>query len=182
MKKRHNKCPSGADSWCSWQRASASGELDSFKHDYKAFPADVLAAIKSIYENFSNDTLLKRCIGGFNQNNNKSFNQLIWKISPKIYHSGSNIVEIAAYIAICIFNEGTSSLLKIFEAMGVNCGPNIHLYAAKKDEERIQKANVRAQASTHKARQRRRQDQLEVLEVADDAEIVIWIRNRFNVS
>ncbi|XP_032673049.1 uncharacterized protein LOC116844962 [Odontomachus brunneus] len=130
----------------------------------------MLAAIKPIYESLSSDTLLERCVGGFNQNNNESFNQLIWKISPKIYHSGSLVVELAAYIVTCIFNEGTSSLLKILQGMGVSCGPNAHLYAAKKDEERIMESNIRAQQSTREARQHRRQMQIENLEAATDAE------------
>ncbi|KMQ83416.1 hypothetical protein RF55_20114 [Lasius niger] len=74
---QHSKCPSGSNSWCSWQRASTSDELASFKHDYKALPKDVLDAIKPIYEDLSSDNLLERCVGGFTQNNNESFNQLI---------------------------------------------------------------------------------------------------------
>lgn len=172
---KHDKCPSGITS-CTpgWQRAFANGELDSFKHDYNALPANVLEAIKPIYENLSCDTLLKRCVGGFTQNNNESFNQLIWKISPKIYHSGSHGVEFAAYVATCIFNEGTVSLLKILQEMEVNCGPNAHLYAAKKDEERIRKADVRTQESTREARLSRKQAQIDVLEAVSDAEGLLY--------
>ncbi|CAH1110581.1 unnamed protein product [Psylliodes chrysocephalus] len=74
----HSMCPK--DSWCSYQRAEASGELTTYTHDYSPLPPDVLEAIKPIYEDFSNDNLLSRCVGGFNQNNNESFNQLVWKI------------------------------------------------------------------------------------------------------
>ncbi|CAK9833177.1 hypothetical protein ANTRET_LOCUS9900 [Anthophora retusa] len=31
-KPQHNKCPSGEDTWCSYQKAKASGTLDSYKH------------------------------------------------------------------------------------------------------------------------------------------------------
>lgn len=114
----HTNCPTGADSWCAWQRAMANGELTSFTHDYQPLPEDVLSAIKPIYEDLSKDTLLKRCVGGFTQNNNESYNQLIWKISPKIVPSGSIIVELAAYIAACVFNEGTEVLLLMVYSMG----------------------------------------------------------------
>ncbi|KYM97486.1 hypothetical protein ALC62_11778, partial [Cyphomyrmex costatus] len=105
---QHDKCPSGIDSWCVWQSASAADTLSSFKHDKLLLSKDILAAIKPIYENLSEDVLLERCLGGFTQNNNESLNQLIWKISPKVLPAGSKIAEIAAYIAACIFNEGTS--------------------------------------------------------------------------
>lgn len=63
----HKKCPSGADSWCEWQKAAAANALDSFKHTYSALPEDVLNAIKPIYEDLSKDALLERCVGGFTQ-------------------------------------------------------------------------------------------------------------------
>ncbi|CAH1107355.1 unnamed protein product [Psylliodes chrysocephalus] len=80
---QHKKCPSGADSWCEWQKAAAVNALDSFKHRYSTLPKDVLDIIKPIYEDLSKDSLLERCVEGFTQNNNESLNQLIWKISPK---------------------------------------------------------------------------------------------------
>lgn len=103
QKLQHEKCPSGADSWCAWQRASATNALSSFKHDYVPLPNDVLSAIKLIYEELSKDALLERCVSGFTQNNNESLNQLIWKITPKTLPAGSKIVEISAFIAACTF-------------------------------------------------------------------------------
>jgi len=69
----------------------------------------------------SKEELLQRCLGGFTQNNNESYNQLVWKISPKIIPSGSIIIELAAYIAACTFNEGSVALLQIMESMGNVC-------------------------------------------------------------
>lgn len=106
---QHEKCPGGANSWCAWQRASATNSLTSFKHDYVPLSTDILSSIKPIYEDLSKETLLERCLGGFTQNNNESINQLIWKISPKIIPAGAKTVEIAAYVASCTFNEGISS-------------------------------------------------------------------------
>lgn len=92
-KPQHGNCPEGPDSWCAWQRASATNTLSSFKHDYTPLPDDVLTAMKPIYEDLtiSKDELLERCVGGFTQNNNESLNQLIWKVTPKILPAGSKI-------------------------------------------------------------------------------------------
>ena len=38
---QHDKCPSGPDSWCPWQRASNMNTLSSFKHDYDPLPSNV---------------------------------------------------------------------------------------------------------------------------------------------
>lgn len=60
-------------------------------------------------------------VGGFNQNNNESFNQLVWKISPISLNSSSTIVEIVTYVAPCVFNECTLTLLIDMNALGINC-------------------------------------------------------------
>ena len=101
---QHEKCPSGDDSWCEWQKAAAADALESFKHSYTALPTGLLEAMKPIYKDLSKDALLQRCLGDFTQNNNESLNQLIWKISPKSVSGTSTIVKIAANVTACTFN------------------------------------------------------------------------------
>ncbi|XP_025153901.1 uncharacterized protein LOC112588386 [Harpegnathos saltator] len=109
--------------------------------------------------------LLERCVGGFTQNNNESLNQLIWKITPKTLPAGSKIVEIAAFIAICTFNEGISTLLTFLHGIDVKLGRNSHEYARKEDTHRILTAEKRAEAGTREARIRLRQAQKDTLDI-----------------
>ncbi|EZA50167.1 hypothetical protein X777_11230 [Ooceraea biroi] len=177
---KHELCPAGAESWCEWQRAYAElpsnqkQKIKSFMHTYDALPTDVLTAIKPIYENLSKQELLDRCVGGFTQNNNESYNQLIWKISPKILPSGSIPIEIAAYVSACVFNEGSKALLQIMQTMGISTGPNAHAFVADEDQEHIATAERRAQANTQEARKRRRQEKIDALEVASAAEGLLY--------
>lgn len=177
---QHKKCPPGADSWCEWQRGYAAlpknekAKITSFKHTYTALPADVLKAIKPIYEDLSKKELLERCVGGFTQNNNESYNQLIWKITPKHLPGGVVPVQIAAYASACLFNEGNISILKILETLGVPCGPNAHAYISQEDESRVTLAEQQAQAATREGRMARRQSQIDVLEAAMDAEGLLY--------
>ncbi|GFU82085.1 uncharacterized protein TNCV_1389881 [Trichonephila clavipes] len=93
------------------QQALATNTLSSYTHDYPTLPADVAEAIYPIYKDFNIVELLEKCIGGFTQNNNESYNSVnIWEKTPKSVPCGSKIVEIAAYIAAGMFNEGTKSL------------------------------------------------------------------------
>lgn len=164
---QHEMCPGGEGSWCTWQQVLATDTLSSYTHDYPALPADVAEAIYPIYENLSNVNLLERCVGGFTQNNNESYNQLIWKISPKIVPCGSKVVEIAAYFAAATYNEGTTSLLHIMSALGLSLGTAAHDYAQKEDEERVMISDARALGSTREERMARRQHQLDLLEAKD---------------
>ncbi|GBO98539.1 hypothetical protein EVAR_1040_1 [Eumeta japonica] len=70
----------------------------------------------------------------FTQNNNESINHIIWKIAPKEVHSALKIVEIAANIAACIFNEGVRSILQI---LGVKTGRNALCWAESVHTQRI---------------------------------------------
>ena len=162
---QHQKCPSGKDSWCEWQKAAAANKLNSFKHSYNALPNDVLEAIKPIYEDLSKDALLERCLGGFTQNNNESLNQLIWKITPKTLSGTSDLVEIAANVAACTFNEGNYALLTFLQDMGIKTGTSCHAWARTQDKDRISKAGKKAANETKEGRIRRRQGQKDALDI-----------------
>ncbi|XP_011861628.1 PREDICTED: uncharacterized protein LOC105558524 [Vollenhovia emeryi] len=167
---QHGYCPEGAESWCKWQKSKAAGTLSDFKHDYSALPEIVLKAIRPIYQDLSADKLLERCVGGYTQNSNESYNQLVWKIAPKITHSGATIVEIAALLATCTFNNGVRSLLQVMNVMGISVGRNAHLYAACEDDRRIVQAELRAQETSKEGRLRRRQQNLDDMGIPSKVE------------
>lgn len=75
-KPQHDLCPTGKDSWCKWQKAKALNKLDSFYHASALHP-NVVKAIEPIYKDLSSDKLLEKCVGGFTQNNNESFNNVL---------------------------------------------------------------------------------------------------------
>ncbi|XP_011064116.1 PREDICTED: uncharacterized protein LOC105151863 [Acromyrmex echinatior] len=76
----------------------------------QVFQDEVFKAVKPIYEELSSDDLLSRCLGGYIQNNNESFNSVLWSIAPKGVHSSKAIVDIAANFAVCNFNDGLKSI------------------------------------------------------------------------
>ncbi|GBP34775.1 hypothetical protein EVAR_21839_1 [Eumeta japonica] len=115
--------------------------------------------IYPIYEDLSNVKLLERCVGGFTQNNNESYNELIWKITPKIVPCGNKVVEIAAYIAAEMFIEGTKSLLYFMSALRVSLGTVAHAYLETEDAQRAMISDMA-----------QRQHQLDLSEANDTAE------------
>ncbi|XP_014471891.1 PREDICTED: uncharacterized protein LOC106742985 [Dinoponera quadriceps] len=69
---QHQNCPEGVENWCKWQRAVATGQLEHFKDD-PSLNSVIQNVIRPIYEDVSNNDLLKRCLGGNTQNNNETF-------------------------------------------------------------------------------------------------------------
>ncbi|XP_029177754.1 uncharacterized protein LOC114945652 [Nylanderia fulva] len=135
-KPQHDKCPPGKDSWCKWQLAKATNKLAEFKHK-PALPQMVFDAIKPIYEELSSDDLLKRCLGGYTQNSNESYNALIWSMAPKSVSSGKIIIDTASNIAVCTYNDGYSNLMKIMGELSITIGPNCYNYCLETDARRI---------------------------------------------
>jgi len=136
---QHDKCPVGVDSWCTWQRSKVLGTLSTYEHK-NPMHKDVFDAVKPIYEELSSDDLLSRCLGGYTQNNNESFNAVVWSIAPKTVSSCKTVLDIATDIAVITFNDGLSSLFAVYDALGLTVGPNMHEFCLETDANRIQTA------------------------------------------
>ena len=146
-------------------------------HDYKPLLKNVLDAIKPIYNDFSKYSLLETRVGEFMYISKiiMSLNHLIWKINPKIMSSGAITVELAAYIAAALFNEGSHSLLFFLKSIGVNLDHNAHTYAEKTDAARILLADKRAAERTRDGRLLCRQQQIAFLESVTSAEKLLYV-------
>lgn len=149
---QHMNCPPGPSSWCKWQKAVADGTIDEYEHENPPLNDNVLEVIKPIYESLSTDTLLERCLGSETQNNNESLNSLIWTFAPKHIHAGTRTIEIATFLAVCIFNEGYIPILKILSVMGITIGPEAHAFAVRRDEDRIERSELRASEASKEGR------------------------------
>ncbi|XP_071653066.1 uncharacterized protein [Temnothorax longispinosus] len=154
---QHEYCPTGYESWCKWRVAEATGKLDAFEHP-PALHKDVQEKLLPIYQDLSKDNLLERYLGGYTQNCNESFNACIWRLAPKHLHCGSKTVEIAAYLATAIFNEGYFPILKIMEIMGIVIGQQSKTFAEYHNEKRLLSAHHRSLESTKEARTARKME------------------------
>lgn len=152
---QHHLCPSGSDSWCRWQKSRASGNLESFSHK-NSLPSVVMDEIRPIYEDLSKSELLERCLGGFTQNSNESFNNSVWRLVPKTTFSGLTVFKIGVNTAVTTFNDGRSGLLRILEKFNVEPGHAAAEWVNTSDNIRIFHAQRQALASTKEARTLRR--------------------------
>lgn len=148
---QHERCPSGEDSWCSWQRMNAANTLGEHHHK-PLLSQDVFKAIKPIYEDLSSDDLLTRCIGGYTQNN-ESFNSTVWAMAPKTTSSGKTILDIVTYIAVCVYNDGMTPIMEIMQTLGIKIGANCYNFCTEADERRVLLAETSLSDAAKSARQ-----------------------------
>ncbi|RLU19001.1 hypothetical protein DMN91_009359 [Ooceraea biroi] len=168
---RHENCPKGEDTWCKYNLAQTFGA----KYNHPApLHAEVAANILPICEDLSREELLERCLGGHTQNANESYNSTVWQLAPKHLHAGRKIVEIAAFIAVCVFNEGFFGVLKIMETLEIKIGTTCKMFADSVDANRIRRQERRSLTSTKEVRLARKQELIEQNEMFEEAEGLLY--------
>ena len=85
-----------------------------YEHSHP-LPRAVADTIFLIFEDLSDEDLLKRCLHGGTQNQNEDINALIWQRATKETHSGLNTVELAVFLAVSHFNDGAGSIILVLE-------------------------------------------------------------------
>ncbi|GFV17924.1 uncharacterized protein TNCV_4020311 [Trichonephila clavipes] len=116
---QHGFCPIGEDSWCGFKKAEASGK--SYKHK-NSLPVAVVEAMRPIFRDLSHPDLLKKCLHGKTQNPNESFHNVVWSRVPKETFVQIETLSLGVYDAVCSFNDGNVSKLKMLQKMGVEPG------------------------------------------------------------
>ncbi|GFU28935.1 uncharacterized protein TNCV_470661 [Trichonephila clavipes] len=116
---QHDFCPIGEDSWCGFKKTEASGK--SYKHK-NSLPVAVVEAMRPIFRDLSHPDLLKKCLHGKTQNPNESFHNVVWSRVPKATFVQIETLSLGVYDAVCSFNDGNVSKLKMLQKMGVEPG------------------------------------------------------------
>ena len=106
-----------------------------------------------IYKRLSDPKLLERCLPGYTQNQNESFNHLIWIRRPKEVHVGPKAVCSAVASAVIHWNSGASGRESIMRKMGLNPGTHTRTIHDRKDRSRIERSK-RAAAESEKEKRK----------------------------
>lgn len=144
-KNYHIHCPPGKYSWCGYQRAVADGDVDKFKHG-PGLPMNVTLQVRKVFDDLSNDSLLDKCLHGKTQNQNESFNNLIWERLPKTTYVGMTQLALGIYDAVAYFNMGAKTILEIYETLQMVPGYYTTLGCAKRNRKRIRNSIVHSQS------------------------------------
>lgn len=65
---------------CETVRKAIGGQKSNYEHE-PAMLHEVFEAVKPIYVDLSRAELPTRCLGGFSQNSNESFNAIVWSVA-----------------------------------------------------------------------------------------------------
>ena len=109
--------------------------------------------IKPVFTELSKLELLEKCVLGATQNQNESFNNIIWSRCPKTGFGSRVTVEIAVYLAAITFNHGSEGLSFLFKNLfGFPPRGFIASYIASGDSKRIKKSVQKVEHTGQKRR------------------------------
>nr|XP_042896708.1 uncharacterized protein LOC122269121 [Parasteatoda tepidariorum] len=138
---KHSKCPTGVQSWCFFQRALATSEIQPSHEAMKTYISeDVLSKILPIYQRLASDELLKRCTSGGTQNANESIHSLIWNKCSKETFVSKERLEFAVISSVSEFNFGCVNTLYLEKDETDYFSLNI---AEKRDKRRLSQSAQR---------------------------------------
>ena len=106
--------------WCQHRRDEANN-TNLFKHG-PGLPSGVVALVKPIYKNLIKHEVLSKCLHGKTQDQNESFNALIWERAPKNVYLSLEKLRFAVYDAVVVFSDGRQGSLNVLKAVGVQPG------------------------------------------------------------
>jgi len=110
----------GRDSWCKWQVAQATGDV--YDHQ-EPLPDSIVQLLRPIYARLGSRSLLEKCVQGYTQNENEALHSTVWKFCPKELFMGKTGVETACAVAVCCFNDRSSSLTAISDRLQLSPSP-----------------------------------------------------------
>ena len=138
---RHHLCPEGKNSWCKWQVAKALGK--TFQHQKSPIPEAIVRLLKPIYARLGSRVLLEKCMHGYTQNANESLHSTVWKFCPKELFLGKANIEIACALAVCNFNDGASSLIRVAERLELEPTPLCRDFCRQRTSKESRRASTR---------------------------------------
>ena len=150
----HAHCPQGKESWCGFQ-ADKAENIKKYKPG-PGLPLHVIAELKPIFAKLSEDDLLRKCLHGKTQNQNESFNRVIWDRVPKSHYVGRDIFEVGVYDAVAHFNEGSIATCLVLEKLGLQKGFFTEKICKELDRSRIYVAEYQEKELTKISRKKLR--------------------------
>ena len=142
-------------------------------------PAAIFEEINPIFKALSSTDLLSGYKHGGTQNQNESFNSLIWQRATKHTHSTYASVYLATSLAIGHFNDGARCLQLILSELNIE--PGVHLGQAVKkiDKRRLYFANIKSSKATRKRRKALRHKRKGYIDALEEEEGVQYEAGAF---
>ena len=141
---RHDHCPSGESSWCSYKRDEA---LNTSTHRLikNPFHNAVIEKLEPVFKRLSDVAFLEGVKYCNTQNPNESLHHVIWSLAPKETYNWPHETSLAINLGVCVFNNGFHyTLSNMMKKLGLNILPSMEHIWKMVDIERIKHAELKS--------------------------------------
>lgn len=153
---QHDDCPTGKDSWCSYQKDLANNE-NTYRPAKNPIPPCIQKIITPIFDKLGSESFLQGCKNVASSNTNESFHHVLWSLTPKEQYNSSLEIEIAMHLAVCMFISGFAWTLKnVLKECFLPISDEMFKMFTKIDKERIANADYKTLENTKAKRKKER--------------------------
>ena len=118
----------------------ASNEVDKFRHG-PGLLTNIALRVGKVIDKLTCDSLLDKCLHRKTQNQNESFNNMIWERLPKSTSVGLQQLSSGIYDAVSNFNIGAKAIISLYERLNMVPGFYTNVRCDKINKKRIKKFN-----------------------------------------
>ena len=155
---KHNDCPSGPTSWCSFQRDRANG-TNCHKPIKNPLPDAVVEVLQPLFNRLGDETFLVGCENCYTQNRNECLHHVIWGMAAKEMFSSPREVSLAICLGVLQFNQGFSATYTdLLPALGIQIQPKMLEAWKNIDIDRIYQSDYRNTPEVKLRRKKKRKE------------------------
>lgn len=155
---RHEDCPEGEGSWCSFNRDLATGEA-THEPIKDPLPQAIVKVIQPTFDRLGDEQFLAGCESCLDQNNNESLHHVVWVMSPKEQYTSQQEASLAVSLGVLVFNNGMErTLSELLPMVGMQVEPDMRAYWEKIDRKRISSSDYKSQPSAKIRRKKLRRE------------------------
>ena len=101
----HSDCPTGTNSWCSFNKDKVTGNKTHVPIKNALRPA-VVEKITPLFNRLADHGFMASVQECYTHNPCESFNHLLWSLAPKEQYNSTQETSLAVSLAVCLFNNG----------------------------------------------------------------------------
>lgn len=155
---RHEDCPMGKDSWCSYNRDKVTGHTTHVPMK-DPLPKAVVKVMQPTFDRLGSEEFLVGCEKCLDHNNNESLHHVVWGMAPKEQYTSQQETSLAVSLGVLVFNNGTEETIsKLIVLMDTPIHPDMPSQWEKIDSKRMSESDYKTDPAVKQRRKSIRRD------------------------
>ena len=175
---RHEDCPTGRNSWCSYNRDVATGEKTHVRIK-NPLPESVVTLMQPIFDRLGSEEFLVGSEKSLDQNKNECLHHVVWGMAPKEQYTSQQEASLAVSLGVLVFNNGLEdTVAKLLTAMELPVSSSMLIDLEMIDRKRMQQSD-KADPVTKQRRKKLKRDKCKKQDAFQHQEGVMYSSQGF---